>query len=49
MLDVDKMILDLSKKDKIRIINSWKNYAKTLSEAGRRVMVKRIKWLKKSL
>ena len=49
MVELDKIILSLSKKDKKNIILSWKKYAKTLPEAGRRVMAKRVRWLKKSL
>lgn len=45
----DKVILSLPRKDKIKIIKVWKEYMKELPKEGKKIIKRRILWLRKSL
>lgn len=45
----DELILGLPRKDKIKIIKKWQSYMEELSKEGKKIMKRRISWLRKSL
>ena len=46
---IDEMILKLPLSAKKRTLRSWREFAKTLPDDGREIMLGRIRWLKKSM
>ena len=45
----DEIILGLPRKDKIKIIKEWQSYMEELPKEGKKIMKRRISWLRKSL
>jgi len=46
---IDELILGLPKKEKVKILKVWKKYMEELSKEGKKIMKRRISWLRKSL
>lgn len=46
---IDEIMLGLPKKEKIKIIKIWKEYLDNLPKEGKKILKRRITWLKKSM
>jgi len=46
---IDKILLELSAKEKLSILRDWNEYSKKLPAEGQKIMKERIAWLRESL